>query len=427
MFTPAAVEHAVTAETRGPRRSSASVELLKVTMELEGALRAEKTDLTRDVLLWQQWIRYLALGTVIVTSLVFGKPSSTALILLAVLAAAYVGIVMGTTWWLRRSSEAAPSPWVPLVMLVADTAMIVGFTYLTSQPQQLHRILLLGFLSMQFAAFYFGARYGVLAAAVAAIAYLALALFAPTIVAGPRPSNLTAVGNVTFFAIVSAALIYTFAAFRQRIDALRMYCKVVERGDTALLPPLPSERWPDQLTLLTRSFQSMHTRLAEQVGSDALTGCLNRRSLEARLRADLRSARRRGSTVAVAAIDLDNFKEINDSRGHPVGDLVLQQVASIMKMIIRDTDAVARYGGDEFVVVLPDTGWQGALTFGDRLRRHVDDHSFGPPGAAPLEVTISVGVALSRSADAISSDELLQEADAALYRAKTAGRNRVFS
>jgi diguanylate cyclase (GGDEF)-like protein len=396
-------------------------------MELEGALRVEDGDLTRDILLWQQWIRYLALGTLVLTSLVFGELRSTALILLSVLAVAYVGIVMGTTWWLRRSSEASPSLWAPLLMLVADTAMIAGITYLTSQPQQLLRILLLGFLSMQFAAFYFGGRYGVLAAALVGVAYLGLALFAPIFVAGPRPSILAAVGNVTFFAIVSAVLIYTFAAFRQRIDALRMYCKVVERGDTALLPPLPSERWPDELTLLTRSFQSMHTRLAEQVGSDALTGCLNRRSLEARLRADLRSARRRGSTVAVAAVDLDNFKEINDSRGHPVGDLVLQQVAAIMKMIIRDTDAVARYGGDEFVVVLPDTGWQGALTFGDRLRRHVDDHSFGPPGAAPLGVTISVGVALSRSSDATSSDELLQEADAALYRAKTAGRNRVFS
>ena len=396
-------------------------------MELEGALRAEQTDMTRDVLLWQRWIRYLALVTLIVASLVFGTPNSTAVILLAILATAYVALVLGMTWWLRRSTEAVPSPWVPLVMLVADAAMIAGFTYLTSQPQQLHRILLLGFLSTQFAAFYFGARYGAFAAAVTAAAYAALGLFAPIFVAGPRPSILTAVGNVTFFAIVSAALIYASAAFRRRIDALRMYCRVVERGDTALLPPLPTEGWPDELTLLTRSFQSMYSRLAEQVGSDALTGCLNRRALEARLRADLRSARRRGSTVAVAAVDLDNFKEINDSRGHPVGDLVLQQFAAIMKGIIRDTDAVARYGGDEFIVVLPDTGWQGALTFADRLRRHVNDYTFGPPNAPPLGVTISVGVALSRATDAITSDGLLQEADAALYRAKTAGRNRVFS
>jgi len=426
MFSPAAAGRPVTAETLGPRRSSGSVERIKVTTELDGALRVEKAGLTRDVLLWQRWIRYLVVGTMSLSSLAFGELSETGLIAVAVVAAAYVGLVMGTTWWLRRIADGPSSAWIPSVTLIADSAMFAGFTYFTSQPQQLHRILLLGLLSMQFAAFYFGGHYGVFAAALAIVSYLTLVLLAPVFVAGPRPSILVATADATFFAIVSAVLIYTFAAFRQRIDALRMYCKVVERGDTAL-PPLPAERWPDELTLLTRSFQSMHSHLAEQVGSDALTGCLNRRSLEARLRADLRSARRRGSTVAIAAVDLDKFKEINDSRGHPVGDMVLQQVAAIMKGIIRETDAVARYGGDEFLVVLPDTGWQGALTFADRLRRHVNDYSFGPPNAPPLGVTISVGVALSRASDGITSDGLLQEADAALYRAKTAGRNRVFS
>jgi diguanylate cyclase (GGDEF)-like protein len=170
----------------------------------------------------------------------------------------------------------------------------------------------------------------------------------------------------------------------------------------------------------------MHVRLAEQIGSDPLTGCMNRRSLEARLRSDLRQARRRGSTVAVVAVDLDHFKEINDTRGHPVGDIVLQQLAGIMKVTARDTDSVARFGGDEFVIILPDTGWQGALTFAERLRRCVDDYSFGPPDA-PVSTTISVGVALGRGTDATSADALLKEADAALYKAKTAGRNRVFS
>jgi len=170
----------------------------------------------------------------------------------------------------------------------------------------------------------------------------------------------------------------------------------------------------------------MHVRLAEQLGSDSLTGCMNRRSFESRLRIELRQARRRGSTIAVAAIDLDHFKVINDTRGHAVGDVVLKQVAGIMKQTARDTDGVARYGGDEFVVILPDTGWQGALTFADRLRRRVDEFVFGPPGA-PVEVTISVGVALARGSDPMSTEVLLHEADAALYRAKTAGRNRVFS
>ena len=170
----------------------------------------------------------------------------------------------------------------------------------------------------------------------------------------------------------------------------------------------------------------MRTRLAEQIGTDPLTGCLNRRALETRLRAEWRQAKRRGSTVAVLAIDLDHFKNINDTRGHPFGDVVLQEIVGIMKATARDTDAVARVGGDEFVVVLPDTGWQGALTFAERMRRKVDDFSFASP-AGPLGVTISVGVALARGTDPMSPESLLQDADRSLYKAKTAGRNRIFA
>ena len=104
--------------------------------------------------------------------------------------------------------------------------------------------------------------------------------------------------NVTLFALISTVLIHTFGSFRERMDALRIYCKVVERGEAAALPQLGAEKWPDELTLLARTFQAMHVRLAEQIGSDPLTGCLNRRSLEAKLRADLRQARRRGSTIS---------------------------------------------------------------------------------------------------------------------------------
>lgn len=412
--------------TLTPLAAGVTQELPQISMELGEALLVEQGKLRYEVLLWQRWVRYLALGAMVLLTLVFSFTVQDALWPLAVIAAGYVGVVMSTAWFLQYQQSRLSQAWFPSLLLTADIAALAGFCYLTSAPAQLHRILLLGFLSMQLGVFYFGRGHGSLAAALTVLAYLVLSLGVPPFITGPRPSTLSVGFNVILFAIISTVLIYTFGSFRERMDALRMYCKFVERGEAATLPPLGAERWPDELTLLARSFQSMYVRLADQIGSDPLTGCMNRRSLESRLRVDLRHARRRASTVAVAAIDLDHFKEINDSRGHPVGDIVLQQLAGLMKQTARDTDAVARFGGDEFVIILPDTGWQGALTFAERLRRRVDDYNFGPPGT-PMSITISVGVALGRGNDPISTDMLLKEADTALYKAKVAGRNRVFS
>ncbi len=259
-----------------------------------------------------------------------------------------------------------------------------------------------------------------------AAAFLAMELVMPPFVGTTRlPPGQVALTALTF-ALVSAVVIQVFGSFRARMNELRLFCRLVEDGElTAKLTARPPAH-PDDLTLLAHSFEAMRDRFAEQIGTDPLTGCLNRRALENRLRSDWRLAKRRGSNVAVVAIDLDHFKEVNDSRGHPVGDLVLQQLAGIMKATARDTDTVARLGGDEFIVVLPDTGWEGAVTFAERLRQRVEDFGFGTDVAA-VGATVSIGVALARGTDLISPEVLLHEADRSLYKAKTGGRNRVYS
>jgi predicted signal transduction protein with EAL and GGDEF domain len=279
-----------------------------VSVELGEALLAEQANLRREVLMWQRWVRYLALGAMVLLSLLYSSTMQAALTPLALLASGYIGVVFSTAWILDRSPSRAAQSWIPSLLLTADIAALAGFIYLTSAPEQFHRILLLGFLSMQLAVFYFGRAHGTLAALLTIAAYLLFAVGVPAFVPGPRPPAVDVAFDVTLFALISAVLIYTFGSFRERMDALRMYCKVVERGEVATLPQLGAERWPDELTLLARSFQAMHARLAEQIGSDPLTGCMNRRSLEARLRSDLRQARRRGSTVAVVGVDLDHFK-----------------------------------------------------------------------------------------------------------------------
>lgn len=396
------------------------------TSELREALRRDQVDLEREVVVWQRRVRYLALGALALISLVFIGPEALPLAALAAIAAAYIGCVAATAWYVAHTPGRAMRGWLPTVLLTADIAAIAALCYLMSSPTEMYRVLVLGTVSVQLSVFYFGTRQGAWAAALALVAYLALSLVVDPHVAGARPPVSTVAFNATLFVLVAAVLVSTFGSFRARMNRMRLFCKMVEAGETTGTLGLTEELRPDDLTLLARSFEAMRNRVAELIGTDSLTGCLNRRELEVRLRSDWRLARRRGATVAILAIDLDRFKDINDTRGHPVGDKVLQQLAGIMKTTARDTDAVARVGGDEFVILLPDTGWQGATTFAERLRARVDDFVFGMPGS-PITITISVGVALARGTDPVSPDALLAEADRALYKAKTAGRNRVFA
>ena len=157
--------------------------------------------------------------------------------------------------------------------------------------------------------------------------------------------------------------------------------------------------------------------------TDALTGCLNRRALHENVERELDRARRYNLVLTILMIDLDRFKSINDSRGHLVGDSVLRQIGDLLRHEARSVDIVARYGGEEFVIVSPDTSLDGGLVFAERVRAHVEEHSFDPK--EPLRVTVSLGLATYPCDGVDSADGLVARADQALYRAKAAGRNRV--
>jgi diguanylate cyclase (GGDEF)-like protein len=397
----------------------------ELPLDVREALQRDQTEMQREVILWQRWVRYLALAVLTGAGVMLSRTvAPDSLLPLLGVAAGYAACVFITGWAVQRYPTLTARPWLPGLLVTADLAMVGAIVFLTGIPQVSHRFLIVALLFVPIAAFYFGAWLGVYAAVLSVVIYLLIGEMLTPFVPGPRPSS--SLINVCLFTMVAAVLIYTFGNFRTRMNQLRLFCKLVEEGDLATGLDLAKAKFPDDLTLLTRSFEAMRAGLAEQIGTDPLTGCLNRRSLESRLKADWRLAKRRSTHIAVVAIDLDHFKQINDTRGHPVGDVVLQQLAGIMKATARDTDAVARFGGDEFVLLLPDTGWQGALTFAERLRRRVDDYTFGPPGM-PMTVTISVGVALARGTDPISPEELLKEADRSLYKAKQQGRNRVFA
>jgi two-component system cell cycle response regulator len=158
--------------------------------------------------------------------------------------------------------------------------------------------------------------------------------------------------------------------------------------------------------------------------TDALTGVHNRRYLDTHLDQLLQRARTNNKPLSVAFCDIDHFKRLNDTYGHAAGDQVLVEFTRRMIRNLRSLDLVARIGGEEFVVVMPDTPPERARRIGERLRQKVEQEPFLVTGFPPISVTISVGVTTIRPADALGVD-LIKRADEAMYQAKHAGRNRV--
>ena len=163
----------------------------------------------------------------------------------------------------------------------------------------------------------------------------------------------------------------------------------------------------------------------EMAITDALTGLFNRRYMESHLGTLIEQAVARGKPLAALVIDIDYFKSINDTHGHDAGDDVLRDFALRIKRSIRGIDLACRYGGEEFVIVMPETDMAVAAMVAERLRRRIAAEPFAiEQGARTVPVTISIGIAGLRGKDD-NAAALLKRADQALYRAKRDGRNRV--
>ena len=158
--------------------------------------------------------------------------------------------------------------------------------------------------------------------------------------------------------------------------------------------------------------------------TDGLTSLWNRRQFDLRLIAEQQRAVRFGEPFSIVLLDLDQMKWVNDTQGHQAGDAVLIELASRLAGGVRDVDLVARFGGDEFALILPNTGLGGALRLADKVRGLIADQPFDPGGGESVNLTVSVGVA-SFPEHGDNARALLQAADEALYQAKEAGRNRV--
>jgi diguanylate cyclase (GGDEF)-like protein len=170
--------------------------------------------------------------------------------------------------------------------------------------------------------------------------------------------------------------------------------------------------------------QFEYEEIERRARTDALTGLANRRHFEEQIERLLDECDRYGGPVSLVVADLDHFKQVNDSYGHDVGDVVLQHVAGLFKDGVRTVDIVTRYGGEEIACILPQTDLQGAREFAERMRRTIEGRSV-VARSHTITVTCSLGVATYGGEHKVPRDQLFSSADRALYRSKQAGRNRV--
>ena len=167
----------------------------------------------------------------------------------------------------------------------------------------------------------------------------------------------------------------------------------------------------------------LHRIVAQQALVDMLTGLANRRHCQDALAGELLRAERFGGSVAFVLGDLDSFKSINDRFGHPVGDAVLVEFAETLRECVREIDLAARWGGEEFGVLLPGTDLEGATRLAERMRTTFEQRTILAPDGSPIRVTVSLGVAAFPETS--TGDDIVAAADAALYAAKRLGKNRV--
>jgi diguanylate cyclase (GGDEF)-like protein/PAS domain S-box-containing protein len=153
--------------------------------------------------------------------------------------------------------------------------------------------------------------------------------------------------------------------------------------------------------------------------TDSLTGLLNRRELQKLAKISISQAARDGTNFAILTFDIDDFKQVNDTYGHPVGDLIIQHIAKLLTEDRREHDLVARVGGEEFVILLPGINEASAFSFAEKLRKKVESQP-----KDNLKVTVSIGIAISGANSDNHFEKLLAQSDQALYESKKHGKNR---
>jgi diguanylate cyclase (GGDEF)-like protein len=332
---------------------------------------------------------------------------------------AYVAFVGASTLWIVRRQRAG----IPLMSVHGIADVTIMFIVARALPLDANTgwVLLAAAIPLQVALFQFGVRPAALVLVATLSWQLASMALVDSVPQAVPSAGLLALASFLLLALVSFLLHRRVEA---RLAALRALFDEAREGDFRRAYDIDNDPHADSVTAVGAAFNELRAELAPLVNADPATGCLNRRGFAFHLERALLEARRRRGEVALLALDLDHFKQINDRFGHLVGDEVLYEVAAMITEAVSEEGVVARMGGEEFTVLLPWADAESAGAVAERIMARLREKQCRalPPDTT---VTMSIGIAAERITDANIGSALRARADEALYAAKRSGRDRV--
>ncbi|MDE3053444.1 MAG: GGDEF domain-containing protein, partial [Gemmatimonadota bacterium] len=374
-----------------------------------------------DTLIWQSRIRLgvaLVIGVAGLLLLQTGARGSV-----EGLAGAFAGYALVTGGIAALARRGRIGSWGVTASLLADVAYVCAATLIASPPAYYQRILILAFIALHLADLYFGRTQALIVMAAVILGYLMIVTAA--INGGAALVWSEEMWSVAAFGIVAAVFLLEYGSWNRRLGSIMRLLERAEEGEFAAPYDLEADAHPDAVTLLGAAYNRVREQISSMVMTDALTGCVNRRGFDHELAREMARAARANSDFSLLALDLDFFKNVNDTRGHLAGDAVLREVGGLLMASRRAGDIVARTGGEEFSIILPDTGAAGAELAASRFWEAIRAHEFLKEQKS-LRLTVSIG-AVSRGPDGREElvEALKKRADDALYHAKRDGRDCV--
>ena len=375
-----------------------------------------------DVLIWQSTIRLLlavGVGGVLVALVAMGVLRGS-VVRVTVAVAGYAATVLALRAYVSATRRV--EPWVVAATISADLLVLFVAAVVSTAPQYYTQILLFSFIVVHLTEFNFGRFPAVCATAAVVVLYGAVVMAA--LRRGDPLVWQAELWSLGVFVLATGTFLYQYGDLKRRLRRLVRLFGRAESGDFTEEYNVVADRRPDSITAVGRAYNRMRAQLTALVLQDPLSGCFNRRGFDQLLALELARGGRAAQDVALLAIDVDHFKRINDTYGHLAGDQVIREVGALLRETARANDVVARIGGEEFVILAPDTTADGAYRLATRIAATFRQHQFtGVPSLLPI--TVSMGVVAERAAGGDLAEDLRARADEALYAAKRGGRDCV--